>query len=1029
MKISMLHLSDIHIHGDEDAVLKESANIASTCFTDAHSSDAFFILITGDITFSGGEAEYNAIKPFLENIKNLIKTEGCPLVEILLVPGNHDCILKPNSSVRELLIQNVISNPDIAEDDAVIDECSKVQENYFNFRNQITETNSKFDHRLLTEYEFLICNKVVRFTAINASWMSHIPEVAGQLVFPANKFSDVISQPAEFRFVLIHHPLNWYYPSSSSELRRLINTHATAILSGHEHTEHNGITQDFDLGKNLYFEAKSLQPHEADVQAGYSILTFDYGDLENDRVAVQKSYDIQNSRIDLTSVTSIPLLGINSSLKECLALKDDFLKKICDPGGGYIHPDKEHLDIDDLFIYPEFKRKKFKEDKDDIEPIHYSIPSEEIMNAEMDNSKLLILGDEKAGKSTLLYKAYRELHNKGLMPLYIKANEISSYNEADFTKLIDKWAKEQYKDPTQFIRSPKRKRVVFVDDLDRLRGGLKLTLKLIRSLEKEFDSIVLTASTGFEFSELVNKDLGSALDQYTTYEITRFGHALRHKLIRKWCLCGQVITLQELDKRIYELETVVNMVVGKNLVPSQPFYLLILLQSSNIQSEQSELKNSSFAHYYEYLMIGNLKKSGVKRDEYDELFNYLSHLAWLFRTSDISEISKSELRAFNDQYSKNIFNVNLDNRLGTLTTAKLINMQEDLYTFSYPYVYFFFLGRYLAKNLHKPDIKSLVSEWCSKLSVRKNANAILFLTYHVNDPWVIEQISSVLANCFRSHSPIQLNGDISYINELVDGVTEQYLNLKELDVDVNQAKIRKLRDVQDLEEEDDEHEDSGDLDIFKELHLSLKTAEILGQIVKNYYGSLDRQMKKELIQGVFDTPLRFLKFIFGLMHSDSDAFVSEVEKIITKKSPEMVALNKRQIARNVAFNLIGQICTGMLFRSAANVSSDKLNDDIFDLVKTNESPAYELLAIGAKFISPKNLPLEKIKKLALELKSNPLAFGILQSMGAIHIHQFHLKIEDRQKLCQFLGIDIDSSQVIEYRTKETKLLKKPHKNF
>jgi hypothetical protein len=569
-----------------------------------------------------------------------------------------------------------------------------------------------------------------------------------------------------------------------------------------------------------------------------------------------------------------------------------------------------------------------------------------------------------------------------------------------------------------------RKKESFVDDVDRLRGGFKITLKLIRSLEKEFDSIVMTASTGFEFSELVNKDLATALDNYATYEITKFGHSLRHKLIRKWCLCGQVITLHELDKRIYELETVVNMVVGKNLVPSQPFYLLILLQSSNVQSEQTELKNSSFAHYYEYLMTGSLKKSGVKRDEYDELFNYLSHLAWLFRTTDISEISKSELQAFTEQYSRNIFSVDLNDRLAKLNAAKLINKQEDLYTFSYPYVYFFFLGRYLAKNLHKPDVKSIVTEWCSKLSVRKNANAILFLTYHVNDPWVIEQITSVLASCFKSHTPIQLNGDISYINELVEGVTEQYLNLGEIDVDENQSKIRQLRDAQDLEDENESEDDeSTDLDIFNELHLSLKTAEILGQIVKNYYGSLDRPMKQELIKEVFDTPLRFLKFIFELMHSDSGAFVTELEKIITKKNPEMVALNRRQVARNVAFNLIGQICTGMLFRSAANISSEKLNDDILEVVNNNSSSAYELLAIGTRFISPKNLPLDKIRKLALELKPNPLAFGILQSMGAIHIHQFHLKIEDRQKLCQFLGIDIDSSQVIEYRTKETKILK------
>ncbi len=1020
MKISILHISDIHVHSSTDGILKRADEIASTCFNDAHTSDAFFIVITGDIAYSGKDEEYSAIQGFLENIKNKIKSEGCEVVEILMVPGNHDCVLKPEDDVRSLLIQNVISSNEIAEKDAITDECTKVQLNYFNFRNKITSCVPILDHKLLTEYEFLIANKVVRFTAINASWMSRIPEVAGLLVFPANKFRDVISQPAELRFVLIHHPLNWYYPSTSSELRRLVNTHATAILSGHEHSSHAGITNDFELGSNLYFEANALQPHEAELKAGYSIVSFQLDDV---KTAVQKVYELNETGIEIGEEHTTSLEGINSSLIECLNLKDDFLVKISDVGGGFIHPDKDHLEIDDLFVYPELKRKKYKNDKDDAEPASFSIPSEEILSPELDNLKLIILGEEKSGKTTLLFKAYRDMHNKGQMPLLVNASDIGSFNSNTFSKLLEKWAKEQYKEPNQFLRSPKKRRVVFVDDIDRLRGGLKATLKLILSLETEFDSVILTANSGFELSEIVNKDLAVALQNFETYELTRFGHALRHKLIRKWCLRGQVNTLYELDKKIHDIESVVNLVLGKNLVPSQPFYLLILLQSSNVQTEQSELKNSSFAHYYEYLMTGNLKKSGVKRDEYDELFNYLSHLAWLFRNGDLNEISKPELQGFNEQYSKLIFKVDLDSRLSTLVNAKLIKNNDNQFSFSYPYVYFFFLGRYLAKNLHKPEVKNTVTEWCSNLTKRKNANAILFLTYHVNDPWVVEQVSSVLSNCFKKFESIQLNGDVSYINELVEGVTEQYLQLENVSVDENQSDIRKFRDEQDaLEDESEEAEYEG-LDIIKEFHLSLKTAEILGQIVKNYYGSLERPMKKELIKEVFEAPLRFLRFIFELMHEDSEAFVSELEAIITKKNPEIVALNKRIIARNLAFNLIGQVCTGMIFKSAANISSDKLEDDIIDLLNDNNSPAYELLAIGTKFTSPKNLPLDKIRRLAKDLKSNPLAFGILQSMGAIHIHQFHLKNEDRQKLCQFLGIDIESSQVIEYRTKETKLLK------
>ena len=889
----------------------------------------------------------------------------------------------------------------------------------------MTSTAPKFDHKLYTEYEFLVTNKVVRFSAINASWMSRIPENPGQLVYPANKFKDIISEPAELRFVLLHHPLNWYCPSSFHELRTLIRTHATAVLSGHEHINHSGLIKENNIGNSFYFEANALQPHETDLQSGYSILNFDFGANPDSQSVRQTTYQINTTEISIIDEHDSSLVNVNSNPTPGLSLKADFLRNLSDPGGGFIHPDKEHLQLEDLFVYPELKKKKSREEKESSDTGQYSVTSEEVIYSGDEELRLLILGEEKAGKSTLIYQSLKEFHSRGYAPILLKANEISSLGDSDFSQLLAKCASEQYVYPNNFIRAEKKKRIVLVDDLDRLRGGLKMILKLIQSLEKEFDSIILVATTGFEISEFVIREASQALKNYNTYEITRFGHALRLKLIRKWCLCGSANTLQELDRQIYETENIVNIVVGRNLVPSQPFYLLILLQSS-AQNQQAELKNSSFAQYYEYLMTGNLTKSGVKRDQYDELFNYVSNLAWLFRTSDMTEASLSELTGFNNNYSKLIFRVDLQPRLDLLVSAKLLKKRGEFYSFAYPYVFFFFLGRYLAKNLYKPDIKTIVTNWCSELTRRNNAHAILFLTYHVNDPWVIDQVAAVLSNCFNALQPIQFNGDISFINELVENTTEQFMKIEECDIDDNQTEIRKLRDRQDVLEEDNEALDEDNLlqlSIFKELNLFIKTAEILGQIVKNYYGSLERTTKKQLIKEVFDAPLRFLHYLFELINNDPEAFILEIEKIILLKNPALEALNKRVIVRNIAFKFLGQICTGMILRSSANISSDKLDDDIKDLIEDNPNTAYKLLGIGAKFISPKNLPLDEIRRLATELKSNAFAFGILQSLGAMHIHQFHLEIEDRQKLCSILGIKLENTQIIDYRTKDTKLLK------
>ena len=941
MKITILHLSDIHFHGNEDAIVNRAQQIAASSFSSARLSDACFIVVTGDIAFSGSNEQYVVANSFLLEIKTLILNEGCKFVEILLVPGNHDCILKPEKRSRSLLISNVIEHPEYAEDDSVVESCVEAQDNFFKFRDKLTSTPPKLDHKLYTEYEFLVANKVVRFSAINASWMSRIPENPGQLVYPANKFKDIISESADLRFVLLHHPLNWYCPSSFHELRTLIRTHATAILSGHEHISHSGEIKENNVGNSFYFEANALQPHEQDLQSGYLILNFDYGADSGLQSLHQTTYQINSREIIINDERYLSLIDINSSPTPGLSLKADFLKSISDPGGGFIHPDKEHLQLEDLFVYPELKKRKSKEEKENSDTGQYSVTSEEVLYSCDDNLRLLILGEEKAGKSTLIYQSFREFHSRGYAPILLKANEISSLGDSDFRQLLAKSAAEQYIHPDNFIRAEIKNRIVFVDDLDRLRGGLKMILKLIQVLEKEFDSIILVATTGFEITEFVIKEASQILKNYNTYEITRFGHALRLKLIRKWCLCGTANTLSELDRQIYETENIVNIVVGRNLVPSQPFYLLILLQSSS-QNQQAELKNSSFAQYYEYLMTGNLTKSGVKRDQYDELFNYVSNLAWLFRMSDMVEAGISELKGFNDTYSKIIFRVDLQPRLDLLVSAKLLKKRGDFYSFAYPYVFFFFLGRYLAKNLHKPDIKAIVTDWCSQLIRRNNAHAILFLTYHVNDPWVIDQVAAVLSSCFSALKPIEFNGDINFINELIDNTTEQFMKIEEHDVDNNQTEIRKLRDRQDIFEENNDtdlNEDNLlDLSIFRELNLFIKTAEILGQIVKNYYGSLERTTKKELIKEVFDAPLRFLHYLFELIHNDPEAFVSELEKIMVLKNPGLESLNKRGIVRNVAFKFLGQICTGMVLRSSANISSDKL-DCVFQTKLDGQSMA------------------------------------------------------------------------------------------
>ncbi|MGH9959648.1 MAG: hypothetical protein ACREBC_21390 [Pyrinomonadaceae bacterium] len=115
-------------------------------------------------------------------------------------------------------------------------------------------------------------------------------------------------------------------------------------------------------------------------------------------------------------------------------------------------------------------------------------------------------------------------------------------------KKLKRKAQAQYVNLSTWTNAPKEQRVALLDDVDRLSGGAKALHRFLQYLERNFTCIMLTANSGFELQELVDKDAADALMRYKAYDILRFGYRLRYQLIKKWCLCGSTNTVQELDR-------------------------------------------------------------------------------------------------------------------------------------------------------------------------------------------------------------------------------------------------------------------------------------------------------------------------------------------------------------------------------------------------------------------------------------------------------------------------------------------------
>lgn len=1015
LKFNVVHISDIHFHSKDDPAYNSAEEIAAKCFYRSRESDATLIAVTGDVAFSGSKEQYQTAHSFFTKISDCISNEIGRPVYLIFCPGNHDCVLKPENDVRELVIGSIMSHPHDAIKPTYIETCVSVQNNYFDFINDIENPKPIYEHPLWREYVLKVGEKSIRISSLNIAWMSRLPEKAGTLVYPLEMFQKQLAESTDIRLVLMHQPYNWQQQKSYHEMRTHLRRNSSAVLSGHEHTGVAGKIDDDLTGASLYFECSALQPHGSG-EAGFAMYTFD---LSTSKVIVQRFSLMGNSVQEKDTDYILDLPSVEANRADYVAFKKTWQDDLDNPGANFLHPDKSELKLDDIFVYPDLR--DWENDKPGVMSV---LSSEALANRAESGESALVLGDERAGKTTLLYKYAKKLRQAGKYPLYVKASELSNVKGTDDLPLRFGRAEERQYENYKLLRDmPKSQRVLLIDDIDRFKSGVNAIPHLLNYAKQHFGSVILTAGQSFEVSSLTSATASEMLREYPKYEILRFGKKLRLRLIKKWCSLAQVTTKAEFDARVHQIESVLNSVIGKNLVPQLPIYLLILLQSSD-QHQHGEIQNSGFSHYYQFLITKSLGQAGVGAQELNEYYNYLAHLTWYMHSRTSREINIVEFREFNSEFSDRFSYVDVADRISKLIRARLISQRGDCYSFAYPYVYYFFFGKYLASRVHKDSVvKDWITNACSKLYLRENANAILFLTHHENDPWIIEKIADVVRECFSEVPPMHFNGDTCSINTLIENVTEQVLLPH--NVEKYQEEARDKSDAFDVSEEskpEPEPDANGELDFVAKYTLLFKTSEILGQILKNYYGSLEKPFKASLLREVFNGPLRALGLQLGEISKDLDGFVAYIDSVALKDDTESDKAERERKARRFAANFLGWLGTSVVSAASLFVATDKLRDDISVVVEKNPTAAYRLIEIGTRLVRPGAIPLKEIEKLAKELKDNPFALQILQSLGMNHLYLFHTSVSEKNKLCNILKISISNAKQIESQGRDLKLV-------
>lgn len=1017
MKLVTLHLSDIHFKSKDDVAYSYADSIGRSSIPRIRDADGVLILITGDIAFSGTREQYEVAEDFIRSIESVVRRETEGKVFIALCQGNHDCDFSGSQAIRDTLIEKVQKEGPSAVNKEFVDECTKVQSNFFEFRKRVSP-EVQDDDPLWARYKFEVGGYSIAIECPNVAWMSQIKERQGALVFPVAKYENLKNEEPDLQMIAMHHPFNWFTQATYRDFRKLVRSVSHIVLTGHEHESNSGEILDQESGHSCFIEAGAISPDDKGIIPRLTLIEVDF-DTQQYLVEIHVLNNGIFAPLEAASWNSYRSLPEKTNAG--ISITQHFKNIIYDPGANFSHPSKTNLQLSDIYIYPDLQSRADGDIK-----LRETISSGTLRNLSNISTGVIIKGEESSGKTSLLYQLFSSYFDQGLIPIYLNGVDLKPSNK-DMESSLEKAIVLQYGEAKKnaIIQSDKSKIVYLVDDFDLISVTGKHREQIVAYLSRRASSIVITASSLFDVEEAIQRATSSLLAEMKEYEVLELGHKLRFDLIHKWSSIGDSVdrNSRELIQEIDKIEKAITSILGKNMVSSSPLYILTMLQTQEAGIIASNLYTAGFGEYYKMLITRSFGKANVKAGELLEYHAFCAVLAWELCERNSREVTKDEFEEISNKYSAEYHRRAFTERLNVLLNSKILQLYSGSYSFSYPYLYYYYLGKHIGDRvIYDPAVEQKFTHYCNHLYVKDYGNTILFAAYHNPGPKIYDAVAGVLSSLFSDKRPLDLANDTAQLASLINHAPR--LTYSDSDVIDNRRIANEARDQIDTpssarpvtrQESEDPH-----LSLASRLNLLFKTVDILGQILKNQYATIDAKTKERLLTEAFDGPMRALADFVDFVEKNPDSLILDIERAISKKSPNIPESDKKRVATEVAFYFISAICFAFIYKPMLSVTSEHLLPIISSLTKKSGSGSYRLIEVAGALEICNDIPFKLINEVAQHSRGNPYMEHILRCFGLHYLYRFKTRDQDKQKLCSELEIPMVAQRAIDIKTRNTK---------
>ncbi|HWE84677.1 MAG TPA: metallophosphoesterase [Terracidiphilus sp.] len=1026
MSIVLVQLSDIHFQSPQTEVGKRAIRVARAVIAKAPTAEGYFLVLSGDIANTGDRKEYEIAEHFLEELKNELKSAGAESVHIIAVPGNHDLNLREEPDTRQLILESLekyLVKP-IDFNGFNFEALISPQGNFFAFEASVTGTPQKTgSEKLHYQRVFQIGSRSIMFHCFNTAWLSRRHEIQSKLYIPLEALSGTTPAQTDLSVALFHHPYNWLDATNQRLLKQFVESQADVVLTGHEHDP--GAERRLNIrGSGLdYLQAPAFDDPEVS-ENGFQILVVDF--QNEDQEILQFKWD---GVLFKEGPAATWRLNRNSQRPiNPFDLRPEFRAQLLDMGTAFRHPrcvpPQCKLRLRDLYVYPDLTLQRPEEAGTKTRGVE-SIKSPEIPQLLEKHPDIAIYGPDDCGKTALARVLYEDLMSKGSLPLLIQGDDLKgAAKEHLLSHAINTAIVEQYAapDPGAYLQEAKAKKIAIIDGLEKARLSRPALAQVVAHLRLRFHKIVIFASDLFQIQDMATATEGNPLKGFERCRIKEFGRFHRHKLIRAWLSFGRE-DMEEIDgieKEVSRIDQTISTLMGKNVLPHFPVTILTILQMME-SKETNNTANGAYGYMYEVLLKSALAK--VNPRDVDEKITYISGIGYRMFKAAHPVLTEEEIREVHAEYCSRYDMVrDFSKMMSDLKSAEVLVEQRGNYRFKYPYEYYYSVAKYFQDHAASASIRLELRTAVDYISGEANANVLIFYVYLTKDDELIRHIIASAQQMFNTFAPCDMESAVEFINQMTK-TTPPPLVLE----CGNQSENRDEQNRrQDEAEEQELQVPVGETDVkysealhpLAKITLSFKTLQILGQVIRNFTGSLEGPLKLEITRECYSLGMRTLSAILSMASSDIDGMRQYLGSLIAERTG-ITDQQKLATRTDEAIVWIGAaIGFGAVKRVSYAVGHGDLTTTYQRLIQSDRSLSTQMIDVVIKLDHFERVPEKELEEIRARVQKNHFAYTVMRDIVADHLYLYSHDSPTMQKLGANWEIKVSASKFLINRSKK-----------